>query len=134
MKKKCLYIILVTTLSFIGCSRETPQVDIYQSKEYNSLTEKDMIIGESIWATSCFRCHRYGTNGAISIEDEKYWNHTASKGIDALFKSVWQGKQNEKGIMPAKGFCNTCSEDDIKKSIFFILHLAKQNPKNNQAQ
>ena len=35
-------------------------------------------------------------------------------------------KEGEYGIMPAKGFCNLCSEEEIKNSIFYIFHLAKK--------
>tara|TARA_B100000073_G_scaffold209101_1_gene173487 strand:- start:16 stop:420 length:405 start_codon:yes stop_codon:yes gene_type:complete len=127
MKKYYFYFALLGTVFINNCSQKEIPVNIYDSKEYHYLTEEDILAGESIWENSCFRCHRDGTNGAASIENEEYWNHTASKGIDALFKSVWEGKQNKNGYMPPKGFCNTCSEDDIRKSVFYILHLAKQN-------
>jgi cytochrome c5 len=32
----------------------------------------------------------------------------------------------EEGVMPAKGTCFSCSEDDIKKSVYYIFHLAKK--------
>ena len=68
----------------------------------------------------------YGTNGATLLQEKGYWDAAASKGIDELFESVWEGKQGEDGVMPAKGFCNLCSEDEIRKSVFYIFHLAKK--------
>ena len=65
---------IVISLFFIlyssGCSKKPTAENIYESEEYKSLTRKELIVGESIWATSCFRCHRYGTNGAIVAEDK----------------------------------------------------------------
>ena len=34
--------------------------------------------------------------------------------------------------MPAKGFCNLCSEDEIRKSIFYIFDLGKRVQASNE--
>ena len=119
----CLLICLM--ISYDGCTKKEV-VNIYESEEYKTLTKKDFNNGEAIWAVACFRCHMYGTNGAVLLDEKEYWDATASKGIDELFESVWEGKQSEYGVMPAKGFCNLCSEDEIRKSVFYIFHLAKK--------
>ena len=119
----CLLICLM--ISYNGCTKKEV-VNIYESEEYKTLTKKDFDNGEAIWAVACFRCHMYGTNGAVLLDEKEYWDATASKGIDELFESVWEGKQGEYGVMPAKGFCNLCSEDEIRKSVFYIFHLAKK--------
>ena len=107
-------------------------VNIYDSEEYRSLDRKDLMVGESIWSTACFRCHMYGTNGAVLLDDKAYWDKAASKGIDELYKSVWEGKKVENGQMPAKGFCNLCSEDEIRKSVFYIFNLGKRVQESNE--
>ena len=76
----------------------------------------------------------YGTNGAVLLDATELWDATASKGIDELFESVWEGKQGEYGVMPAKGFCNLCSEDEIRKSVFYIFHLAKEVQAANRSK
>ena len=119
-----------------SCGEKTPPVNIYDSDEYKNLTRKEIIVGESIWATACFRCHRYGTNGAVVFENKAYWDQAATKGLDELYKSVWEGKKGENGVMPPKGFCNLCSEDEIKKSVLYIFHLYKkvqESEKNNNS-
>ena len=126
------FIIIIMT----GCGGGKTPVNIYDSDEYNNLTRKEIIVGESIWATACFRCHRYGINGATVLENKAYWDQTATKGLDELYKSVWEGKKGEIGAMPPKGFCNLCSEDEIKKSVLYIFHLAKkvqESEKNNNS-
>lgn len=119
---------------FIGCEKKSPVVNIYDSKEYKSLTRKELNVGESIWATACFRCHMYGTNGAVLLDEKAYWDSAASKGIDELYKSVWEGKKGENGEMPAKGFCNLCSEDEIRKSVLYLFDLAKKVQAANEEQ
>ena len=126
----CIIIIMTS------CGEKTLPVNIYDSDEYKNLTRKEIIVGESIWATACFRCHRYGTNGATLLENKAYWDQAATKGLDELYKSVWEGKKGENGVMPPKGFCNLCSEDEIKKSVLYIFHLYKkvqESEKNNNS-
>ena len=112
-------------ISYYSCAKKEV-VNIYESEEYKTLDQKSLNSGEAIWAVACFRCHMYGTNGAVLLQEKEYWDAAASKGIDKLFESVWEGKEGEYGIMPAKGFCNLCSEEEIKNSVFYIFHLAKK--------
>ena len=120
------FISLIIILCINGCGKKSTPTNIYESEEYKSLSKKDIIIGESIWATSCFRCHRHGLNGAVVYENKEYWDKSAKKGIDALFKSVWEGYKGEHGAMPAKGFCNLCDENEIRKSVIYSFHLARK--------
>ena len=76
----------------------------------------------------------YGTNGAVLLDEKAYWDSAASKGIDELYKSVWEGKKGENGEMPAKGFCNLCSEDEIRKSVLYLFDLAKKVQAANEEQ
>ena len=115
--------ILLFVLFFIfNCEKKTSN-DVYKTAEYKNFDEKDRIIGESVWATSCFRCHLYGSNGASSLEDEEYWSTISGKGLDELFNSVWEGKYGDQGAMPPRGLCNSCSEEQIKKSILYMFQL-----------
>ena len=95
MDKVFRYVSIFIFVFFIGCEKKSPVVNIYDSKEYKSLTRKELNVGESIWATACFRCHMYGTNGAVLLDEKAYWDSAASKGIEELYKSVWKGKKGE---------------------------------------
>ena len=126
-----LLLILLT-----GCEKKL-KTNIYDSNEYKTLTDKDIRIGESIFAIACGQCHRFGNNGAIVLENKKYWDQAATKGIDELFKSVWEGYKGEYGVMPPKGFYRLGSEEEIKKSVLYLFHLAKKaqvaNEKNKSS-
>ena len=134
MKKIPLKIILVSLVFFCHCTKKKPVTSIYDSIEYNNLTKKEIRSGESIWAIACFRCNMYGTNGAVVLEEKTYWDSVASKGLEKLFNSVWNGKQGESGLMPPKGLCNLCSETEIRESILYIFHLAKKAQAANKAK
>ena len=126
-------IVPLILLILTSCGEKTPPVNIYESDEYKNLTREEIIVGESIWATTCFRCHRYGTNGAVVYETKAHWDQAATKGLNELYKSVWEGKKGENGTMPPKGFCNLCSEDEIKKSVLYSFHLAKKVQKSEKS-
>ena len=132
-KSSSLFLLLFLMISYNSCVKKEV-VNIYESEEYKTLTKKDISGGEAIWAIACFRCHMYGTNGAVLLDEKEYWDAAASKGIDKLFESVWEGKEGEHGIMPAKGFCNLCSEEEIKNSVFYIFHLAKKVQAANKSK
>jgi len=117
-----------------GCNKKHVAENIYESEEYKSINSKDLLTGEAIWATSCFRCHRHGLNGAVAYEDKEYWDKSAKKGIETLFKSVWDGYKGQHGVMPAKGFCNLCEEDEIRKSVIYTFHLARKAQAAKQKQ
>lgn len=126
IKFNYVFISLIIILHGTSCSKKSAPTNIYDSEEYKSVTKKGLVTGESIWATSCFRCHRRGLNGAVVYENKEYWDKASKKGLDALFESVWEGYKGDHGVMPAKGFCNLCDENEIRKSIIYTFHLARK--------
>ena len=102
MRKFYRSLIFLLIFCFVGCTKKSDPVGIYESDEYKTLTKKDLIIGESIWATSCFRCHRYGTNGAFVAEDKKYWITLLKKELKSSLKAF--GKDTK------EKWCNACKE------------------------
>ncbi len=118
-------IIFFIILLIIGCGDRASK-NIYDSEEFNNLSEKDIILGEAIWKSTCFRCHMYGSMGAASISDKDHFDKLATKGIDQLYNSVLNGFDGIEGIMPPKGSCYSCSNDEIKKSVYYLFHLAKR--------
>ena len=126
IKFNYVFISLIIILHGTSCSKKSAPTNIYDSEEYKSVTKKGLVTGESIWVTSCFRCHRRGLNGAVVYENKEYWDKASKKGLDALFESVWEGYKGDHGVMPAKGFCNLCDENEIRKSIIYTFHLARK--------
>jgi cytochrome c5 len=122
MQRLILFYIFIL---MVGCGKKSP-VNIYDSEGYKNLTKKEITVGESIWATTCFRCHMYGSMGAASVRDKTHIEQLAAKGFDQLYTSVLNGMEGTEGVMPAKGTCFTCSEDEIKNSVYYIFHLAKK--------
>ncbi|MBC8467588.1 MAG: hypothetical protein H8D58_03270, partial [Candidatus Marinimicrobia bacterium] len=91
-------ILFFTYLFMVGCSKEP--VNIYESEEVKKIYPKELVVGESVWVTTCFRCHMYGSMGGASVLDKVHFDKIAAKGFDDLYSSVLNGLAGEKGVMP----------------------------------
>ena len=77
--------------------------------------------GEDIYNTSCMACHSTGAGGAPKLGDVANWEGRLSNGVDALYANALNGFTGSSGTMPAKGLCMSCSEDDIKATVDYIV-------------
>ncbi|NVJ60444.1 MAG: cytochrome c5 family protein [Gammaproteobacteria bacterium] len=76
--------------------------------------------GADVYASNCSACHAAGVGGAPKY-GTAVWNDLAAKGIDNLLQSVLNGK----GIMPAKGGCSNCSDDELQQAVEHMVASAK---------
>ena len=77
--------------------------------------------GEDIYKSSCFGCHGTGAAGAPKLGDAAAWKARGGQGLDGLTKSAIAGI----GAMPPRGTCSSCSDDDIKATVKYILDNSK---------
>ena len=66
---------------------------------------------------SCFACHASGAAGAPELGDVGAWEERMAKGIDTVLANAINGI----GAMPAKGMCMTCSDDDIRSLVDYMV-------------
>ena len=69
------------------------------------------------YAASYGECHAYAAAGAPKTGDAAQWKPRLAKGMEGLVLSV----KNGLGVMPAGGMCSTCSDDDYKALISYML-------------
>jgi len=69
----------------------------------------------------CHSCHNQGLGGAPKIGHQEIWVGLASKGLDTLTTHVYNGFKGHQGIIPMKGTCMHCSEEDIRHAIIYLL-------------
>jgi cytochrome c5 len=62
---------------------------------------------------TCFKCHETGEQGAPKISDKAAWSQRASKGLDAVTKTVIRGH----GKMPARGGLAELTDAELKAVI-----------------
>lgn len=66
---------------------------------------------------SCNACHGTGAAGAPMLGDSGAWETRMEKGMEALMSNVINGV----GAMPARGICMTCSDDDLRAIVNYML-------------
>jgi len=73
--------------------------------------------GEEVYNGTCVSCHGTGAAGAPKFGDKAAWAPRIAKGNDALLSSV----KNGLNAMPPKGTCMTCSDDDLRAAIAYMV-------------
>ncbi|WP_199610497.1 c-type cytochrome [Flocculibacter collagenilyticus] len=76
--------------------------------------------GGDVFQASCFACHGTGAMGAPKKGDSDAWAPRLEKGMDVLVDHAINGFN----AMPPKGTCMSCSDDEIKAAIDFMLEGA----------
>ncbi len=77
--------------------------------------------GKDVYTAQCSMCHAVGAAGAPKFGDAAAWGPRAANGIDALLNSAINGK----GGMPPRGLCATCSDDELKGAIEYMVNNSK---------
>ncbi len=77
--------------------------------------------GEAVYKSSCFACHGTGAAGAPKLGDAAAWGPRAATGMDALMNSAINGKNT----MPPRGTCGSCSDDELKSAVEYMLENSK---------
>ena len=80
-------------------------------------TQTSSADGQKIYQASCQACHVAGVAGAPKLGDKAAWAPRVAKGNEALFLSV----KNGLNAMPPKGTCMTCSEDELRAAIEYMV-------------
>jgi cytochrome c5 len=73
--------------------------------------------GEQIYQRNCMACHATGAAGAPKLGDAAAWAPRIAQGMDAIMANVTNGLN----AMPPKGLCMTCSGDELKSVVDYIL-------------
>ena len=73
--------------------------------------------GQKTYQTYCVACHATGAAGAPKLGDKDAWAPRIAKGNDALFSSI----KNGLNAMPPKGTCMSCSDDDLRAAMEYIV-------------
>ena len=66
---------------------------------------------------NCFACHGTGAAGAPLLGEAEVWEETLVKGMEAVMVNVINGLN----AMPARGLCASCSDDDLRALIDYMI-------------
>ena len=73
--------------------------------------------GQQIYQSSCQACHATGAAGAPKVGDKEAWAPRIATGVDAMLAVAIKGK----GAMPPKGTCMSCTDDQLKAAIEYMV-------------
>jgi cytochrome c5 len=77
--------------------------------------------GKKIYGDHCAVCHGTGAAGAPKLGDVSAWTPRAKQGMDVLFQHAINGFNS----MPPKGTCMSCSDDQIKAAVQYLVDQSK---------
>lgn len=77
--------------------------------------------GKQVYEYACKTCHDRTTQGAPLPDDDIEWGMRARKGMAVLMEHV---KEGYKGLMPEKGGCGNCSDDELRAGIMYMLETS----------
>ena len=73
--------------------------------------------GQATYQATCQACHNTGAANAPKLGDKAAWAPRIATGIDAMLAVAISGKN----AMPPRGACASCSDDDLKAAIEYIV-------------
>lgn len=76
--------------------------------------------GETVYKGACFACHDTGAAGAPKRGDKAAWEPRVAQGIDTLKKHAIEGFTGKSGMMPPRGTCTNCSDEEIENAIHYM--------------
>lgn len=74
---------------------------------------------QTIYQTFCFACHGTGANNSPMLGNAEHWAPRVEQGIEVLYQHAIEGFNN--GLMPPKGLCMDCSNEEIHATVDYIL-------------
>lgn len=77
--------------------------------------------GKEIYESACTTCHAIGVAGAPKTGSPEDWAPRFAKGLDTLYTNAIEGFNG----MPAKGLCMSCSDEEVKTAVDYILEISK---------
>lgn len=73
--------------------------------------------GKMIYEEACAICHQEGQAGAPRIGNANNWKSRLKKGVSILYTNTINGFNS----MPTKGACVTCTDDEIRAAVDYLL-------------
>ncbi len=77
--------------------------------------------GQQIYDQYCFACHATGVGDAPLFGILEQWQPRIDKGLEVLVATSLEGLK----LMPPMGSCMSCSEDEMRDAVQYIIDSAK---------
>ena len=80
--------------------------------------------GKVVYNKVCIACHMTGVAGAPALKNKDRWTEIAAKGMKQLHHDAINGFTGKFGVMPARGSCTDCSDQDLYDAVAYMLKTA----------
>lgn len=80
--------------------------------------EDNSFDAEQTYKATCFACHGTGAAHSPEVGDQIEWEIRMEKGMDTLVQNTISGLN---GIMPPRGLCASCSDEQLKAIVEFMV-------------
>ena len=119
---KMLLALTCLLLSLTGCQKApaTPSADDFTLAETTRPAEPQLA---AKYERSCHTCHAVAGSAAPLAGFVPQWEKPKQQAMATLVTHVRDGYN----AMPARGFCNDCSDDDYAKLIAFMSAPLRKN-------
>ena len=77
--------------------------------------------GMKRYKSNCYVCHDTGASGAPKIGNASEWSARIKVGKDVLYDHAIKGFK----AMPAKGACLSCSDEEIKLAVDYMIEKSR---------
>ena len=83
----------------------------------------DVFDAEQTYMMSCFACHSSGAAGApkVGAGNAAEWEPRLEKGLDVVVANAINGVNT----MPPKGLCFSCTDDDLRAIVDYMIANSK---------
>lgn len=98
-----------------ACAASTQEPGAADLQRAEALRPLDLQLAER-YERSCMSCHTTRASGAPLTGFTPHWGHRLSQGMEQLVRHADQGFN----AMPAKGYCNDCTPQDLRALIEFM--------------
>ena len=122
-----LTFLMTFALALVTFNCSNNKKTMYNYINSDSVNTKILANGKRVYDNVCASCHMYGTASAATMVDFKFWDKSAGKGVDIILKNVIDGYKGKFGVMPPKGNCLSCSDEDIRASVNYIFKEVLNN-------
>ena len=117
---------LVLVFIALNCG-DNKKNNIYNTIDFGSIDPRILDLGKKVYDNICASCHNYGSAGAATMIDFRAWDKSAKKGIVKVLENVSEGYKGALGVMPPKGNCLSCSDEEIRASVLYLFKKVLDN-------
>jgi len=129
MKKLIVFIIALAASSFIlsscgGAASKKSGSDKATAQTTVKKMTANLDNGKVVYNKVCIACHMTGVAGAPALKDKTRWEEIAQKDMTTLHHDAINGFTGKHGVMPPKGTCTDCSNQDLYDAVSYMLKTA----------